>query len=186
MLTGGVLSRLTAGVTTLMIPLVAPEKPVAAADTVTDPTWPSMPHHEEARIGFPIRHRHIDECRPRGCRIWRHPRNRRIAARNPDRHASVIRCLAVAPRMDTARPASPPPHTAGYVDPQQPGLGIGAYSVMPGPVTVTSALASVVVTKPGIVAETVVVPAATGSNATPPAATDPPVCAAPTGIVSGR
>ncbi len=51
-LTGGVLSRLTAGVTTLMIPLVAPEKPVAAADTVTDPTWPSMPHHEEARIGI--------------------------------------------------------------------------------------------------------------------------------------
>ncbi len=51
---------------------------------------------------------------------------------------------------------------------------------MPGPVTVTSALAIVVVTKPGIVVETVVVPAATGSNATPPAATEA-VCAAPTG-----
>src|SRR5688572_30476656 len=66
----------------------------------------------------------------------------------------------------------------------RPDPTVRVLTVIPGEVTVTAVFAPGRCRKPGIAAETVVVPAPTGSNATPPAATDCGETYWPTGIVT--
>src|SRR5262245_65932191 len=90
-----------------------------------------------------------------------------FAARSATAGLLLVRCTVTPPCCDAPRRAVKfnPVCSPAPIDPGRPSIE------MPGTLTVVVTVAAFVAMKPGIVADTVVCPDATGRNDTPPAAT---------------